>query len=145
MLESLKCVLNTGNIEFEYAKPIDEKQSEEKAAIEAALSRLAIKELRIRDAYENGIDSLDEYRMNKERLQAERDSLNQELENFTPQKSDIPPSIQKAEIMKGIRSACNLISNPDIEYEVKGMALRRIVKKITYHRNENRMEFHYYI
>ena len=83
--------------------------------------------------------------MNKKRLQAERDSLNQELENFTPQKSDIPPSVQKAEIMKSIRSAYNLISNPDIEYEVKGMALRRIVKKITYHRDENRMEFHYYI
>ncbi len=145
VLESLKCVLNTGNIEFEYTIPVDEKQSEAKATIEAALSRLAVKELRIRDAYENGIDSLDEYRMNKKRLQAERDSLNQELENFTPQKSDIPPSVQKAEIMKSIRSAYNLISNPDIEYEVKGMALRRIVKKITYHRDENRMEFHYYI
>lgn len=144
VLESLEFVLETGDVEFEYIRPIDEKLSEEQAAIEAALSHLAVKELRIRDAYENGIDSLEEYRANKNRLQAERDTLNQDLQRFTPQESDIPVSVQKAEMMEGIRTACTLISNPDVAYEIKGAAMRRIVKKITYHRSENRLEFHYY-
>lgn len=145
VLESLKRVLDTGSVKFEYISPANEKLSGERAAIEAALSRLDMKERRIRDAYENGVDSLQEYRLNKERLQAERDSLNQELQSLLSQEPDVSPAMKKAEIMESIRSAYNLISNPDIEHEVKGMALRRIVKKITYHRGESRLEFHYYV
>ena len=104
-----------------------------------------MKERRIRDAYENGIDSLLEYQANKERLRAERESLNQEFQNLISQESDASPALQKAEIMESIRSAYNLISNPDITYEIKGVALRSIVKKIIYYRGENRMEFHYYV
>ena len=137
--------MDTGNIEFEYIRPADKTLSGERAALEAALSRLAVKEARIRDAYENGIDSLDEYRTNKERLTAERTALNQELANLSSREPEIPLSLQKAAVMENIRSAYNLISNPDVSYEIKGAALRRIVKKIIYYRSENRLEFHYYV
>jgi len=145
VLKSLQRVLDTGDVEFEYIRPANKIRSEEQAAIDAALSRLDMKERRIRDAYENGIDSLLEYQANKERLRAERESLNQEFQNLISQESDASPALQKAEIMESIRSAYNLISNPDITYEIKGVALRSIVKKIIYYRGENRMEFHYYV
>ncbi|MCI8889371.1 MAG: recombinase family protein [Hungatella sp.] len=145
VLESLKSVLDTGNIEFEYIKPMDKTLSGERAALEAALFRLTAKEARIRDAYENGIDSLDEYRVSKERLKTERTALDQELANLFSQDPEVPLSVQKSTIMESIRSAYNLISNPDVSYEIKGAALRRIVKKIIYYRSENRLEFHYYV
>ncbi len=145
ILDSLKNVLDTMDVNFEYTRPTEEKLSGERAAIEAALSRLSSKEQRIRDAYENGVDSLDEYKANKERLRAERGSLEQELENLSPHVPDVSIAALKARIMENIRSAYNLVSNPDISYETKGAAIRRIVKKITYHREDGRMEFHYYV
>lgn len=145
VLESLERVLETKELEFEYRKPADEKIAKERALINAALSRLAVKESRIHDAYENGIDSLEEYQINKQRLQSEREQLNQEIESLDAQNTEIPLAVQKSMILENIRSAYNLICNPDVGYEVKGTALRRIVKRITYHRNENHLEFYYYI
>lgn len=154
VLDSLKSVLNTANVEFEYRTPATEILSGERAAIEAALSRVAAKEARIRDAYENGIDSLDEYRLNKERLQTERDNLNQGLQALaapapviplTVSDPDLPLAVQKTTIMEGIRTAYQLLASPEVAWEIKGAALRRIVKSIIYYRSENRMEFHYYI
>ncbi|MCI8981276.1 MAG: recombinase family protein [Hungatella sp.] len=145
VLESLERVLETEEVEFEYNKPSDEKVSGEQAAIDAALSRLVVKESRIHDAYENGVDSLEEYRANKLRLQAEREHLNQELKRLASQEDDIPLSVRKAQLIENIRSAHALISNPEVDFEAKGAALRRIVKKIIYHRSESRMELHYYI
>ncbi len=145
VLESLEYVLETGDVQFEYNEPSSEKVSGEQAAIEAALSRVAVKEARIHDAYESGIDSLEEYKANKQRLQAEREHLNQELQRLTIQDCDIPLSVRKAQLIENIRSAHILISNPEVEFEAKGTALRRIVKKIVYHRSECQMELHYYI
>lgn len=145
VLESLEHILKTSDLEFEYIRISDKKISRERTAIDAALSRLAIKETRIRDAYQNGVDSLEEYQNNKQRLQTEREHLNQELQSLATQNPDIPLSARKPIVMQNIRSAYNLISNPDIGYEIKGTALRSIIKKITYHCSENRLELFYYV
>lgn len=146
VIASLKQVLDTHSIEFEYIKKVDERIETERALIEAALSRLAMKELRIRDAYENGIDTIEEYKANKERLRAEYDQLNHELETLSNQEPKAASEAsQKAEIMRNIHSAYDLICNPDVDSEIKGAALRRIVKRIVYYKQENRFEFYYYV
>ncbi len=145
VLASLKQVLDTGSIEFEYIKKVDEHLETERNLIKAALSRLSMKELRIRDAYENGIDTIEEYKANKERLKAEYDQLTKELEALTQEPNAASEAAQKAEIMQNIHSAYDLICNPEVDCEIKGAALRRIVKRIIYHRKENRFEFYYYV
>lgn len=145
LLESLLQVLKTGNVEFEYVRKTDQKNREEISVLEAALARIDTKELRIRDAYENGIDSLEEYRLNKLRLQKERDSLTLQLQEITDQISAIPAAEQKANLMKSIQYTYDIISNPDIDYEVKGVALRHVIKKIIYNNQSHRLEVHYYI
>lgn len=144
VLESLQRVLGTGDVDFEYIPKTSDKAASECAVIEAALSRLAGKEFRVREAYENGVDSLAEYKANKERLQAERKHLEQQKKDLssTP---DIPLEQQKNLLMDGIRSVCSLIGDPDVEYERKGNSLRRIVKSITYNRETATLEFHYYV
>lgn len=145
ILSSIKEVLDTGNVEFEYIKKVDQNLESEKALINSALSRLSMKELRIRDAYENGIDTLEEYKANKERLKAEHERLVLELENLTSNEQEPSLAQQKAEIMNNIHSAYELLSNPDVDYDIKGTAIRRILKKIIYYRQENRFEFYYYV
>ena len=62
VLDSLRKVIDTGEIEYEYIPKTDAQTSAEEAAIQSAFSRLQVKEQRVRDAYENGIDSLEEYK-----------------------------------------------------------------------------------
>lgn len=47
--------------------------------------------------------------------------------------------------MKNIQHTYDIISNPDIGYEIKGAALRRVIKKIVYNIQLHRLEIHYYI
>ena len=146
VLASLQQVLESGELTFEYVPRPDESIDAEKAFLEAALSRLSQKELRIRDAYENGIDTLEEYKSNKERLSAEYSHLQMELEQLASQAPKAPSlAVQKAAIMQNIHSAYDLLSDPDVDYEIKGAALRRIVKKIVYRKEEKRFEFYYYV
>ncbi len=145
VLNSLKHVLDTGDVDFEYIPKNSGKMIAEGALIESALSRNAVKEQRVREAYENGIDSLAEYKVNKERLKAERDHLEHELQKLSCREPDTPPEQQKALLLDGIRSVYNLVSDPEVDYEVKGNSLRRIVKSITVNRETTTLDFHYFI
>ncbi|MCI8951253.1 MAG: recombinase family protein [Lachnospiraceae bacterium] len=145
VLESLQRVLDTGEVDFEYIPKVNKMVVSECALLEAALSKTAIKEQRVREAYENGVDSLDEYKSNKARLLAEREHLQQELRKLNAQEPDIPPALQKEQLMVNIRSVYNLIQDSDIDYETKGNSLRSIVKSITFNRETDMLNFHYFI
>ena len=58
--------------------------------VEVKLERLALKEERIRSAYENGIDSLEEYRTRKKQLVKERAELEAELASWNQQTALLP-------------------------------------------------------
>lgn len=145
VLESLQHVLDTGEVDFEYIPRAKENVISECALIEAALSKTAVKEQRIHEAYENGVDSLAEYKANKARLLAEREHLEQELKKLTSQEPAIPLACQKEHLLDNIRSVCSFIQDPDIGYEIKGNSLRRIVKSITFNRETATMDFHYFV
>lgn len=146
VLGSLKAVLAAGTMFYEYETKGTETPADERTVLEAALSRLDKREQKIRDAYENSIDSLEEYKANKERLKAEREHLTAELASLIHGKAkDAPAASQEADAMADIHTALELIANPAVSYERKGAALRRVLKKIVYHRQENRFEFHYYV
>lgn len=71
----------TDDLNFTYVRK--EKPSDNTLLIEQIskeISTLAAREKRIRDAYEKGIDSLDEYKANKERLLKNRVELEHELQ-----------------------------------------------------------------
>ena len=114
--------------------------------VQEALARLEIKEQRIKEAYENEVDTLEEYKQNKLRLKAERETLLADAERLRQQASQTPEEVpSKAEVMRRITNIYELISNPDVDNETKGNALRSVVKKIVFDRKLGRFSFHYYI
>lgn len=141
VLDSLRKVIDTGEIEYEYIPKTDAQTSAEEAAIQSALSRLQVKEQRVRDAYENGIDSLEEYKENKLRLSAEKEELLKSLDQLTDHAPDVP---SKSEVLSKIRSVYEILNDPDIGYEIKGNALRSVVKQITWNRAELSFHVYYY-
>ncbi len=144
VIRSLEKILETGNFEYDrIPRPASEQDSSQKAAIEVKLERLALKEERIRSAYENGIDSLEEYRTRKEQLLKERAELEAELASLEP--ADCSPVLSREELLERVKTVHDLLCSPDVDFETKGTALRSILKFIVFDRKADRFEFHYYI
>lgn len=144
VIRSLEKILETGNFEYDrIPRPASEQDSSQKAAIEVKLERLALKEERIRSAYENGIDSLEEYRTRKKQLVKERAELEAELASLEP--ADCSPAPSLEELLERVKTVHDLLCSPDVDFETKGTALRSILKFIVFDRKADRFEFHYYI
>ena len=145
VLQSLQKAIAANEIEYEYIRKEDDPIQGEEAAIYEDLTRLDVKERRIREAYENGIDTLEEYRQNKLRLKNERDTLLADagrIRQRAAQAEDAVPD--KAEVMGRVSSVYGLISDPDVDNETKGNALRSVVKEIVFDRKSGRFSFYYY-
>lgn len=81
-MASLHSVIESGTVEFEHIRKQPSEGTDEISILDAALARVAVKESRIRDAYESGIDTLEEYKDNKLRIANERQELLAEIERL---------------------------------------------------------------
>ena len=126
--------------DFSYVRK-SKSAADNTAAIEQLqkeLSRLSIKEDRIRDAYECGIDTLEEYKANKTRLADNRQRLENELENL--QHAEERP-INKEDVLKEIKSVNDVLKDPSVGYEEKGNLIRTVVEQIVYDKDAGKMYF----
>lgn len=119
-------------------RPTDNTQQIEQ--LQRELSRLSTREARIREAYESGIDSLDEYKTNKERLVSARLELNASLQNLLQDEESHKPD--KSDVLREIQSINDVLKNPDIDYEEKGTLVRSVVDQIIYDKETGKMSFY---
>ena len=145
-MASLQEILRTQEVSYELIRSRSSSESLEEAALTSALSRLAIKERRIRDAYENEIDTLEEYKANKLRLQAEREQIEADLARFHRHSpAELPdPDACKAALLRKIADVYDHLSDPDADNTEKAGYLRQIVKKIVFDRQSGEFRFFYY-
>ena len=80
VLQSISEVLADSNLSFRLVKQESKEEINRESLILDQLSRIAGKERRIRDAYRDGIDTLEEYKENKAILVKEQETLEAELE-----------------------------------------------------------------
>ena len=146
VLDSLKTALDTQSIDYEYIAPADAQMQSEEFLIQEALSRLEVKERRIREAYESEVDTLEEYKSNKERLQAERENLLADLDRLQKEQPGAPDQDAcKKKLLAEIATVYDYVSDPSVNNEDKGNALRRVLKKIVFDRESGVFTFFYYV
>ena len=127
--------------DFTYVRK-DEPTADNTAAIEQIqreLSKLSTRENRIRDAYESGIDTLEEYKANKDRLISNRLQLENELEALQTEQKE--KELNKDDVLHEIKSVNDILKNPDVSYEEKGTLIRTIVDQIVYDKESGKMYF----
>ena len=109
--------------EFSYVRKSQPKDSNdlEIERLQKELSKLEIRKKRIREAYESEIDTLEEYKANKERLTASRLKLNSQIENLLHNQEE--PEIDAEKVLREIKSVNDILKNPDVEYEEKGLLI----------------------
>lgn len=127
--------------EFSYIRKSQPKDNNDLEIewLQKELSKLEIREKRIREAYESEIDTLEEYKANKERLTASRLKLNSQIENLLHDQEE--PEIDTEKVLRKIKSVNDILKNPDVEYEEKGLLIRSVVDQIVYDKEEGKMYF----
>lgn len=130
VLDGLKQIIADNRLE--YMDPIPAYQPET-AAIEKQIVSLNNKMKRIKDAYMNGVDTLEEYRANKEKLNNELSNL-EELYTKLPATPKKPVTINK---LKSIYEYINTHKTPSDRAE----AINSVVDHIVYYKDTDTMEF----
>lgn len=107
--------------------------------LQKEISKLTMRESRIKEAYEAGVDTLEEYKNNKDRLVSDRLELTAALSQLLQEEQAEQPDAE--EILKEIRSVADVLKNPDVGYEEKGNLIRSVVEQIIYDKESGKMSF----
>ena len=141
-MQSLRQLQESSEVTFTLIHTQEDDTDAERAIYEAELQSLGARENRLREAYMAGVDSLEDYRVNKGIL----DNRRQELEDLlTGLLRDTPdPAAYKQQFLLSVSSVIDILES-DADYCTKGEALRGIVQKIVFFKETQTLEFHYYL
>lgn len=94
---------------------------------------LKLRESRIREAYERGIDSLEEFQENKKRLAKKMELLKSQL-------SSIPSERETSPLKKEIKPL-DLLLEPSLSSEIKGTFIRNFFQRLLYDKQKSILYF----
>lgn len=141
ILEGLKKVTDGGNISYTINYTESEEDFERKQ-LAKKINNIKTKEERIKEAYRDGIDTLEEYKANKEILATEKKTLVELLERYTENKTS---DENKHSIISSIKSAYDIISSSKTTDTQKHEALCSVVEKIVYDKKNNTLSIYFYL
>ncbi|MDR2558926.1 MAG: recombinase family protein, partial [Oscillospiraceae bacterium] len=140
VLEELKKTY-TGEIELNIVPSATEPSTAlEYDVLNDRLSKITSKENRVEIAYEDGIDSLSEYKEKKQRLSDEREDLINALELL---KGKLIENRHNNEIVKKITDVYELLTDESIDIEQKYQTAHFLIEKITYSKPEKTLKLVY--
>lgn len=126
---------------IEYTR-INSKAGEvDRSFYENALAKIAQKEKRVKQAYRDGIDTIDEYKENKAILQAEREKIENKYAHLIAKENTAEAITEIIDYPKEIQNVIEIIQS-DADNTVKGEAVRSIIDYAVYKKAENRLEVH---
>lgn len=96
---------------------------------------------RAKHAYQEGVDSLAEYKATKVRLESEIERLRKEQQKQNEKRTDV--DLQA--FARTVEQTVELLENPDAPAELKNQALKAIVKQIVFVKPDKRVEIHYFL
>ena len=137
-------LLSGMDFEYTYRLPETPEMNDKRDSILEELDKISTRERRIALAFENGIDTLEEYAENKKRLKREREELEKELDELDNALiEDAKPS--KEEALSKVRTVYDIIKSPDVDPEIKGNVIRSLLECIIYDKKNNNLIFHLYL
>ena len=109
-------------------KGSNEADTDDRSVILSQLSKLEDKEARIKQAYRDGIDTLEEYKENKQLLKDERAALEKQLEAFNNTSS----TDSNAAMLKSISTVYDIIKDTSNNTLTRANAIRSVVDHMVY-------------
>lgn len=135
--------LNDNSFKFERIRSINTSDAAIKS-LETQLARITQKEIRIKEAYRDGIDTLEEYKENKQLIQKEHDDLIYQINKLKA------PSLMKSDadyqnaMRKNLQNVYDVITSDNFTVQQKNETLKRIITKIVYNKSEDSFQLYYH-
>lgn len=140
ILEGFEKVLTTNTISF--TKVSHSATEEHRIDTAAMLSKLDEKEKRIKQAYRDGIDTIEEYRENKAIINAEREKLMAQINEYSKKEDS---ESDKEEMIKEIRNAYELIKNEKLDKLARANAIRSVVSKVVFDKESDSLDIYFHL
>lgn len=137
ILKELKDI-SSGAINYTFSQLKTVRLSGDSDVLHKQIAEIDKKLKRVKSAYVNGIDTLEEYKASKEKLSKEKDNL---LKYAEEQKE---PAEQGEIMIPKINNAIEIITNPELDMYRKSEAIRSICEKIVFNKEANKIEFFFY-
>ncbi|MFI3176714.1 MAG: recombinase family protein [Eubacteriales bacterium] len=141
VLESLRLALVEQEFQFEIVQQSN-KEYNTLRIYQDELKRIEVKSDRAKVAYLNEIDTLEEYRQNKELLEGRHKELTALIQNLSTEEPD--EAAAKDKMLSNIKNVIEILES-DCYYMEKATALRSIIKKIVFFKELQALVFSYYI
>ena len=139
---ALKEILGSDHIKYKKS-PIEPQDSEALELLRSEIGKISMQEKRIKEAYINGIDTIDEYSENKKMLSKKREYLEEKL--LRESAADIPEAKDyENTIRQSIENLLNMIESDSDNYQEISTALLEHVSRIEYLKTENHMKIFLY-
>ena len=111
------------------------------SSVQRSISAVQRRIDRLREAYLDGAESLDDYKRGKAALEAQLASLKQELTPAAPSNQE---AIQSA-IQQNIIRILAILSNPAVSVEAKHEAASSLIESILFDRDTNSLRIFYHV
>lgn len=143
VMEGLSKVVSSGDVVFNVIDHNSEDIRSDRQILEQRLNEINKKEDRIKQAYRDGIDTLEEYKDNKQILQKERE----EVQLLLDQQDSEPAPIfdTRAEVLGKIKNVYQLVQSENISSTVKNEVMKSILDKIVYDKENGELNMYFYI
>ena len=133
-------ILSGGDFELTYIEPVQQDDMELQS-YKNELKKLENREKRIKEAYESGVDTLEEYKENKTRLIAERKRIEEKIAGY--EKKSHTEDTRK-EFIDKVRTVYDVIKNEDVDNDTKGTFIRSILEEIVHDKENDTLTFRLY-
>ena len=141
VIHTLSENIRSGSVEYQEELALPEQAQEEQIILLDSMERLNEKEKRIKAAYQDGIDTLEEYRQNKTLIQTERDRLAEQLQAIEAKLPKPDADKHQEEMLRRIRSVVDILSS-DTQKEVKSRSIRSICDRIVYDKKSQTLDIY---
>lgn len=142
VLQSLKDVLNNQQLSFRYIQPEPETAPDLSDILLDQLKRIDEKLNRIKEAYRNGVDTLEEYKENKALVRNEKQLLEKQLAELPAQDSESDQA--ESALLDRVKNIYEIVNSESVDDVTKNEILKSIIEKIVYNKEKDTLEVYYY-
>lgn len=139
IIDNIKSVMKNGKIEHIVQNKKEKKESNQYLILQHQLEQLAEKETRIKEAYREGVDTIEEYKENKNIILREKNRLLKEINKVEKPKIEN----KKKEIIENGKKVYEILTNDKISLKEKNEVAHILINKVEYDPNSNTLELYY--
>lgn len=141
ILEKLKEAYQ-GTIELNIVPKVqDTSLANENELLKDLLKKLEVREQRVKEAYQDGIDTLEEYKENKTRIETERKNAQEQLNVIKNQL--VKGGDEGQSITTRIKDVYTFLTDSEIDMETKYKTAHFLINKVTFHKPEKLITVEY--